>query len=86
MRSLNFSLRPLRLEWFKSYIFNRRGTEKADVESFCPNILSTLTGLAHILHLGQKPGFLRITLLEKLNLTFRNPVFLVLLRMVQDVS
>jgi hypothetical protein len=28
-----------------------------------------------ILHLGQKPGFLRMMTLEKLNFSFLNPVF-----------
>ncbi|NJM72313.1 MAG: hypothetical protein HC862_20255 [Scytonema sp. RU_4_4] len=34
-----------------------------------------LSILPNILHEGQKPGFLRITLLKKLNFSLRNPVF-----------
>jgi hypothetical protein len=41
--------------------------------------------IAQILHLREKPGFLRMAHGTNLNFWLRNPVFLVLLRMVQDV-
>ncbi|UBF30372.1 hypothetical protein K9N68_34790 (plasmid) [Kovacikia minuta CCNUW1] len=43
-------------------------------------------GLAEILQQSQKPGFLRESMRETLDIWFRNPVSLPLLRMVQDVS
>jgi hypothetical protein len=38
------------------------------------------------MHLHEKPGFLRIANAKNLNCSLRNPVFLVLLTMVQDIS
>ncbi len=46
----------------------------------------TLLKYAQILHQGEKPGFLRMTNGQTLYFWLRNPVFLVLLRMVQDLS
>ena len=42
--------------------------------------------LTHILHQSRKPSLLQLPLRESLNFSLRNPVFLTLLRKVQDVS
>jgi hypothetical protein len=59
--------------------FNR---SKSDRSWICNrNSIST-----QILHLSEKPGFLRIPARRNVNLWLPNPFFWVLLRMVQDIS
>ncbi len=71
-------------------LFNPR-TQKWD-DHFCWSADSTrvegktaIGRVTYILHHHQKPGFLQIIQAETLNLSFRNPVSLTLLRMVQDI-